>query len=109
MTKIKVSREAADFVRNETACLRRRNKNAAQSFLDAIRRAKTVLATFEDAGNRTHGLQIKDGRTLVVDAYLFDYLLEQGPVQILAIRRGRMPMITPEIDEGDRTQADLSG
>lgn len=58
MTKIEVSREAADFVRNETVYLRRRNKHAAQSFLDIIRRAKTVSATFDEAGNRMHGLQI---------------------------------------------------
>lgn len=102
MTKIKVSREAADFVRNETAYLRRRNRNAAQSFLDTIHRSKTVLATFEEAGNRMHGLQIKGGRTLVVDAYLFDYQHEQGTVHILAIRHGRMPQITPDIkDETD--------
>lgn len=101
MTKIKVSREAADFVRNETAYLRRRNKNAAQSFLDTIRRAKTVLATFEEAGNRMHGLQIKGGRTLVVDAYLFDYQLEPRSVHILAIRHGRMPQVMPDMDDDE--------
>lgn len=54
MTRVKVSKDAADFVRSEAAYLRRRNPHAARSFADTVRRAKEVLRTFVDAGNVTH-------------------------------------------------------
>lgn len=99
MTRVKVSKEAANFVRSEAAYLRRRNPHAAQSFADIVRRAKDVLKTFADAGNVTHGLQIDGGLTLVVDAYLFDYMREDGDVNIIAVRHGRMLQLTPNIEE----------
>lgn len=99
MTRVKVSKEAANFVRNETAYLRRRNTHAAQNFSDTIRRAKDVLRTFDEAGNVMHGLQIDGGLTLVVDAYLFDYIREEGVVNIIAVRHGRMLQLTPKVEK----------
>lgn len=105
MTRVRVSKEAANFVRNEAAYLRRRNRHAAQSFLNTIRRAKDVLSTFDEAGNMMHGLNIDGGRTLVVDAYLFDYTREQDTVNILAVRHGRMPQVTPDVEDDFDTSA----
>lgn len=99
MTRVKVSRDAADFVRSEAAYLRQRNPHAARSFADIVRRAKEVLKTFADAGNVTHGLQIEGGLTLVVDAYLFDYIREDRDVNIIAVRHGRMLQLTPNVEE----------
>jgi plasmid stabilization system protein ParE len=99
MTRVKVSKEASNFVRNEAAYLRRRNPHAAQNFSDTIRRAKEVLRTFDKAGTVTHGLQIDGGLTLVVDAYLFDYIREEGDVSIIAVRHGRMLQLTPKVEK----------
>ncbi len=99
MTRVKVAKEAANFVRQEAAYLRRRNAHAAQVFSDTVRRAKDVLRTFDKAGNVMHGLQIDGGLTLVVDAYLFDYIREEAVVNIIAVRHGRMHQLTPEIEE----------
>lgn len=99
MTRVKVSKDAADFIRSEAAYLRRRNPHAARSFADIVRRAKEVLTTFSDAGNVTHGLQIDGGLTLVVDAYLFDYMRGDRDVNIIAVRHGRMLQPTPNIEE----------
>lgn len=99
MTRVRVSKDAANFIRSEAAYLRRRNPHAAQSFSDTIRRAKDVLRTFADAGNVTHGLQIDGGLTLVVDAYLFDYMRDDNDVNIIAVRHGRMLQLTPNVEE----------
>ncbi|KQS76393.1 type II toxin-antitoxin system RelE/ParE family toxin [Rhizobium sp. Leaf383] len=99
MTRVRVSREAAEFVRKEAAYLRRRNLHAANGFSEVVRRAKDTLGTFEEAGNVTHGLQIDGGLTLVVKAYLFDYTREEGVVNIIAVRHGRMLQATPDVEE----------
>ncbi|TCM54353.1 plasmid stabilization system protein ParE [Rhizobium sp. PP-F2F-G48] len=99
MTQVKVSREAADFVRNEAAYLRRRNAHAAQRFSTTVRRARDILRTFDEAGSVTHGLPIRGGLTLVVDAYLFDYLREDGVVNIIAVRHGRMLQRVPDVED----------
>ncbi|MET0357846.1 MAG: type II toxin-antitoxin system RelE/ParE family toxin [Pararhizobium sp.] len=99
MTRVKVSREAATFVRNEVGYLRRRNTQAAQRFSETVRRARDVLRTFDEAGNVTHGLQIRGGLTLVVDTYLFDYIREDGVVNIIAVRHGRMLQLTPIVED----------
>jgi len=109
MTRVKVSKDAADFVRSEAAYLRRRNPHAARSFADTVRRAKEVLRTFADAGNVTHGLQIDGGLTLVVDAYLFDYMREDRDVNIIAVRHGRMLQLTPNVEEEIEEDPELKG
>ncbi|TCR70720.1 type II toxin-antitoxin system RelE/ParE family toxin [Rhizobium sp. BK376] len=107
MTRVKVSKDAAEFVRSEAAYLRHRNPHAAKGFADTVRRAKDVLKTFADAGNVTHGLQIDGGLTLVVDAYLFDYMREDGDVNIIAVRHGRMRQLTPNVEEELEEDSDV--
>ena len=46
-----------------------------------------------------HGLQIDGGLTLVVDAYLFDYIRDEGVVNIIAVRHGRMLQLMPKVDD----------
>lgn len=99
MTRVTVSKEAATFVRNEAAYLRRRDTHAARNFSETVRRARDILRTFDEAGNVMHGLRIKGGLTLVVDTYLFDYIREEGVVNIIAVRHGRMLQLTPSTEE----------
>jgi hypothetical protein len=67
------------------------------------------LRTFVDAGNVTHGLQIDGGLTLVVDAYLFDYMREDRDVNIIAVRHGRMLQLTPNVEEEIEEDPELKG
>lgn len=99
MTKIKLSIEAAEFVRGETAYLRQRNPSAAKNFGMIVRRAKETLSTFQAAGNSMHGLNVAGGLTLVVESYLFDYISDGDTVDILAIRHGRMLQSKPDLDD----------
>ncbi|WP_337268418.1 hypothetical protein [Oryzifoliimicrobium ureilyticus] len=39
------------------------------------------------------------GFTLVIDAYLFDYMRDDDDVNIIAIRHGRMLQLTPNVEE----------
>lgn len=99
MTRVTVSKEAANFFRSEAAYLRSRNPHAAQSFSETIRRAKDVLRTFADAGNVTHGLQI-DGGLKAPEGCQFCYrsplrwlvglrpLTETGPLKVVTIVSG---------------------
>jgi plasmid stabilization system protein ParE len=102
MIPIRLSRNAADYIRRETAYLRQRNPAAARDFLDAIKNAKRMLQSFPEAGNRMHGLQIAGSRTLVAGDYLLDYAYDGLRIDVTAVRHGRMRLPTPDIgiDEG---------
>ena len=102
MTQVRISREAADYIRKETAYLKRLNPSSARSFSQIVKRAREALRTFQGAGNTMHGLQVTGGLTLVVEDYLFDYTRESGIVNILAVRHGRMLQLKPDLnDEND--------
>ncbi|MGI2035209.1 type II toxin-antitoxin system RelE/ParE family toxin [Rhizobium panacihumi] len=102
MIPIRLSTDAANYVRREAEYLRQHNPAAARNFSLAIRNARQLLQQFPEAGNRHHGLQIVGGRTLVAGDYLLDYLYEGGIIEVISIRHGRMLMQTPdmELDSG---------
>lgn len=95
MTRVRLSKNAADYVRREAEYLRQRNPAAARKFLSDIKEAKKTLESFPRAGNRMHGLQIAGSLTLVVGDYLFDYLHEGTHVDVVLIRHGRMLQPAP--------------
>lgn len=97
MTKVRLSREAADYIRREADYLRQRNPVAAHNFSLAMKEGRRMLESFPDAGSRMHGLQIAGGRTLVIGNYLFDYLHDGDIVDVLAIRHARMSVQTPDV------------
>jgi plasmid stabilization system protein ParE len=102
MIPIKLSRDAANYIRQESDYLRQRNPAAAHHFSSAIKDAKHMLQSFPESGNRMHGLQIAASRTLVTGDYLIDYIYDGSQIQIISIRHGRTAMPTPdiEIDKG---------
>jgi plasmid stabilization system protein ParE len=51
MIPVRLSRNAADYVRREAEYLRARNPAAARKFADDIKQARKILQTFPDAGN----------------------------------------------------------
>ena len=98
MTQIRLSKNAADYVRQEAEYLRLRNPAAARKFASTVKEAKRTLESFPHAGNKTHGLQIAGGRTLVVGDYLFDYLWHGNMIDIVVIRHGRMQQAIPSTE-----------
>jgi plasmid stabilization system protein ParE len=98
MTQIRLSKSAAEFLRREAEYLRLRNPTAARKFASTVKEARRVLEAFPRAGNRTHGLQIAEGLTLVVGDYLFDYLWDGSHVDIVVIRHGKMQQAMPSTE-----------
>lgn len=72
MIRIRLSKDAASYIREETEYLRQRNPMAAGSFAVAIKNAKRMLQSFPESGSRIHGLQMAGNRTLVAGDYLLD-------------------------------------
>jgi plasmid stabilization system protein ParE len=98
MIQIRLSKNAASYIRRETEYLRQRNPAAARKFSLAIRNARRLLQSFPEVGNRMHGLQIAGALTLVTDDYLLDYIYDGIRIDVIAIRHSRMLAPTPEVD-----------
>ncbi|MCD2173015.1 type II toxin-antitoxin system RelE/ParE family toxin [Rhizobium sp. C4] len=102
MTPVRLSKNAANYIRREADYLRQRNPAAARGFSLAIKDAKRTLQSFPQAGNKMHGLQIAGGLTLVMGDYLLDYSYDGKQVDIVAVRHGRMVTPAPDADlDGD--------
>ncbi|CAN7164854.1 type II toxin-antitoxin system RelE/ParE family toxin [Pararhizobium sp. LjRoot238] len=107
MIPIKLSRDAANYIRNESEYLRQRNLVAARNFSLAIKDAKRMLQSFPDSGNHMHGLQIVGSRTLVTGDYLLDYSYDGSQIEVTSIRHGRMLMPTPDVEIDDDLEEGL--
>ncbi|MDE1158153.1 MAG: type II toxin-antitoxin system RelE/ParE family toxin [Neorhizobium sp.] len=98
MIPVRLSRNAANYLRRETDYLRRRNPAAAGRFVDTIRQARRLLQAFPDAGNQAHALQIAGNRVLVVGDYLIEYAHDVTHIDITSIRHGRAAVKTPPVE-----------
>ncbi|WP_082546933.1 type II toxin-antitoxin system RelE/ParE family toxin [Rhizobium sp. Root483D2] len=106
MTPVRLSKDAANYVRQEADYLRRRNTAAARNFALAMKKARETLQNFPQSGNRMHGLGIAGSLTLVVGDYLLDYVYDGFRVDVILIRHGRMLTPAPEIElEEDQERA----
>lgn len=101
MIPIRLSRNAANYIRREADYLRGRNPMAARNFALAIRSAKRMLQSFPEAGNRMHGLQVAGNRTLVAGDYLLEYAFDGVQIDVVSVRHGRMSTPSPDIDIDD--------
>ncbi len=107
MIPIRLSRDAANYIRRETEYLRLRNPSAAKAFLLAIQNAKRVLQSFPESGNHMHGLQVVGYRTLVAGDYLLDYSYDGSHIDIASVRHGRTRTKTPDAEIDDTTDEDV--
>jgi plasmid stabilization system protein ParE len=98
MIPIRLSRDAANYIRREAEYLRERSPTAAKNFSRAIKKAKRLLQDFPQSGNQMHGLQIAGNRTLVTGDYLLDYSYDGVQIEITTIRHGRMTVAVPDLD-----------
>jgi plasmid stabilization system protein ParE len=101
MIQVRLSSDAAKYVRAESEYLRHRNPAAAKRFSLAMKNAMRMLQNFPESGNRMHGLQIAGSLTLVVGDYLLDYIYDGVHVDVILIRHGRMQAPMPDLDIGD--------
>jgi plasmid stabilization system protein ParE len=106
MIRIRLARDAADYVQRESTYLRERNPMAARKFALALKQARETLQAFPEAGNRMHGLTIAGGRSLVFGDYILDYLFDDHHIDIVAIRHGRMHGPMPEVDSDSEVDLD---
>jgi len=79
---VRLSKDAANYLRREADYLRNLNPAAARKFSLVIKDAKRMLSEFPQSGNRMHGLQITGSLTLVVGDYLLDYLYDGETVDV---------------------------
>ena len=97
--KVRLSQNAADYVRQEAAYLRRHSRAAAERFLDRIRSVRRDLADFAEAGFSDDGLPvpnlrrfIRDGcRTIIV---LVKHLSKSPQSPVPSIRHSRLYLRT---------------
>lgn len=103
MIRVRISKDAANYIREEAQYLRQRSPAAARNFASMIKNAQQMLQTFPQAGKRGQGLQVKDSLTLVAGDYLLDYIYDGQTVDVVLIRHGRMLGPVPDIedDEGE--------
>ncbi|MGB3875070.1 MAG: type II toxin-antitoxin system RelE/ParE family toxin [Shinella zoogloeoides] len=106
MIRVKLSKDAANYIRKETEYLGRYSQAAARRFSQEMREAKRLLQTFPEAGNRMHGLLIAGDRTLVAGDYLLDYSYDGHQVDIRLIRHGRTVVQTPDLEEEMENEQD---
>lgn len=98
MIPVRLSRDAANYVRREAEYLRQHNPMAARKFSVIMKNVRRMLQSFPEAGNRMHGLQITGSLTFVAGDYLLDYIYDGSQIDIIAIRHGRMLTPTPDPD-----------
>jgi plasmid stabilization system protein ParE len=99
--RTRLSAEAAAYLRAEANYLRSHSPNAARAFLAAILEARRNLTSFPDIGSARGRLPIPGARTLVVGAYLLDYVLVDDVIQIVSVRHGRQQSLTPEVEDDE--------
>ena len=98
MRPVRLSKDAANYIRREADYLRQRNPAAARNFSLAMKNARGMLQDFPETGNRAHGLQLAGCLTLVVGDYLLDYVYDGDQVSVLAVRHARMAPQVPDLD-----------
>lgn len=102
MTRVRLSADARDFLREEVRYLLRHSPAAAQRLLSRINDARESLSRFPRMGPQADPSPVPGSRRLVVGDYVLDYDFDGPTVSITAIRHGRMapppPASEPDFD-----------
>lgn len=98
--KVRLSRNAADYVRQEAAYLRQHSRPAAEHFLERVKSVRRDLASFAEAGFSDEGLPIPGLRRFVRDGYFYDYRIRQSEIEIADISSSvNRPLSKPSDDD----------
>lgn len=97
--RVRLSEEAREFLRSEVQYLRERSPAAARRLLDKIAVARKNLGDYPLMGPVAEDELIPGTRRLVVGDYVLSYSAANDPVEIYAIRHGRMQEPRPDVAE----------
>jgi plasmid stabilization system protein ParE len=101
--RIRISKDASAFLRNEQRYLEQFNPRAAETVLTQIRAALRLLAEYPHAGSPHAALP--DRRRFVSGNYVIDYRLDGRFLLVSHIRHGQQ--LPPELErDGDLDAAD---
>lgn len=93
--KVKLARNAAEYVRHEAAY----SRAAAEHFLERVKSVRRDLAGFAKAGFSDEGLPIPGLRRLVRDGYFYDYRIREAEVEVVAISSSVNRLVNPSDDD----------
>jgi plasmid stabilization system protein ParE len=99
LPRVRLSAQAAVYLRAEAHYLRRHSRRAAKAFVLRMQEARTNLARFPDIGVGSARLPVPGARRLIVGDYVLDYDYSDDVVTVLAIRHGRQQPSDIEPDE----------
>lgn len=98
--KVRLSRNAADYVRQEATYLRQHSRAAAEHFLERVKSVRRDLAGFAEAGFSDEGLPVPGLRRFIRDGYFYDYRLGQSEIEIVVISSSvNRPLSRPSDDD----------
>lgn len=83
--RVRLARQAADYLRQEALYLRRHSPAAAQRFLDGVKSVRRDLTQYSHAGFVETSLPLPGMRRMIRDGYRYDYSVAGGIVEIVAI------------------------
>jgi plasmid stabilization system protein ParE len=97
--KVRLSRNAADYVRKEATYLRQHSQAAAERFVERVKSVRRDLTQYALAGFSEDSLPIPGMRRLLRDGYRYDYRVLQGHIEIAEISHSvNTPLPDPDDD-----------
>lgn len=99
--KVSLSRNAAQYVRQEAAYFRKLSKAKAEHFLARVKTVRRDLVMFVESGFEGEDLPIPGTRRFNRDGYHFDYRVKDNQIEIAGISSSiNTPLLNPS-DTGD--------
>jgi plasmid stabilization system protein ParE len=87
--KVTIAPRARDYVRREASYLKSKSPNAAQQFLNDLKRLGQELSHFPEMGKSNTDIPVPGIMRFVMGDYLVDYVIRHDGISIFAIRHGR--------------------
>ncbi|KRA42242.1 type II toxin-antitoxin system RelE/ParE family toxin [Devosia sp. Root635] len=98
--KVRLSRNAADYVRQEAAYLRQHSRLAAERFLERVKSVRRDLTSFGEAGFSDEKAPVPGMRRIVRNGYFYDYRVEKNAIEIALISSSvNRPLLGPSDDD----------
>lgn len=101
--KVRLSRNAANYVRKEAAYFRQFSKSRAEHFLERMKTVRRDLVAFVESGFEGDDLPIPGTCRFNRDGYRFDYRIKDDQIEIADISS---PVNTPLLNPSDTDDLD---
>ncbi|KQN69705.1 MULTISPECIES: type II toxin-antitoxin system RelE/ParE family toxin [unclassified Devosia] len=97
--KVRLSKNAADYIRQEAAYLRQHSHAAAEHFLERVKSVRRDLEGFAEAGFADETLPVPGMRRFLRDGYFYDYRIGAREIEIAAVSSSvNRPLAVPPDD-----------